>query len=70
MNSVCHVSDSDSLLVCSFEINDRDFWLVLLSREGSEWRETHRVQTAADHRVQTCYPLRFEFEIYCTCVAH
>ena len=48
--SVCHMSDSDSLLVCSREHwqNEWAYWLVLLSREGSEWRETHRVQTAAE----------------------
>ena len=49
VSSVCHLSDSDSLLVCSEEHwqNESANWLVLLSREGSEWRETHRVRTAA-----------------------
>ena len=41
--SVCHMSDSDTLLVCSFENNHR--WLVVLSRNDSEWREEQRVQT-------------------------
>ena len=46
--SVCHMSDSDTLLVCSGEYGpDGKFacWLVALSRNGSEWRETQRVQT-------------------------
>ena len=55
--SVCHMSDSDSLLVCSFE-NWQDelaYWLVLLSREGSyDWFETHRVQTAAAKGMLCC----------------
>ena len=46
--SVCHMSDSDTLLVCSGE-DDPDrkkaSWLVALSRNGSEWLETHRVET-------------------------
>ena len=46
--SVCHMSDSDTLLVCSYErgpdINLAS-WLVALSRNGSEWLEAHRVQT-------------------------
>ena len=48
MFSVCHMSDSDSLLVCTAEHwqNERAYWLVLLRRAGSEWRETHRVHTA------------------------
>ena len=36
------MSDSDTLLVCSYE--DKK-WLVALSRKGSEWREAQRVQT-------------------------
>ena len=46
--SVSHVSDSDTLLVCSYERRPdgkRAFWLVALSRNCSGWRETHRVQT-------------------------
>ena len=46
--SVCHMSDSDTLLVCSGEYGpDREWhnWLVALSRNGSEWREAQRVQT-------------------------
>ena len=46
--SVCHMSDSDTLLVCSDEYGpDMKFahWLVALSRNGSEWREAQRVQT-------------------------
>ena len=34
--SVCHMSDSDTLLVGSREYV---WWLVALSRNGSEWRE-------------------------------
>ena len=46
--SVCHISDSDTLLVCSSEGGpDGKYasWLVALSRNGSEWREAQRVQT-------------------------
>ena len=50
--SVCHMSDSDTLLVCSGEIGckeesnkDGGNWLVALSRNGSEWREAQRVHT-------------------------
>ena len=46
--SVCHMSDSDTLLVCSTEDGPdgkRARWLVALSRNGSEWREVQRVQT-------------------------
>ena len=46
--SVCHMSDSDTLLVFSGEKGpDRKYahWLVALSRNGSEWREAQRVQT-------------------------
>ena len=46
--SVCHMSDSDTLLVCSREYGpDVNYanWLVALSRNGSEWREANRVQT-------------------------
>ena len=42
------MSDSDTLLVCSGEKGpDQKYakWLVALSRNGSEWRETQRVQT-------------------------
>ena len=48
VNNVCHMSDSDTLLVCSFEggpDQKRDNWLVALSRNGSEWREAQRMQT-------------------------
>ena len=45
--SVCHMSDTDTLLVCSGECG-RDkkpaYWLVALIRNGSEWREAQRVQ--------------------------
>lgn len=41
--SVCHMNDSDTLLVCSS--GQRKLWLVLLSRNGSnEWREADRLQ--------------------------
>ena len=46
--SVCHMSDSDTLLVCSVERGPhrrKANWLVALSRNGSEWREAQRVQT-------------------------
>ena len=46
--SVCHMSDSDTLLVCSWEEGSDHksaYWLVALSRNGSEWREAQRVQT-------------------------
>ena len=45
--SVCHMSDSDTLLVCSGEEGpDQKIakWLVGLSRNGSEWSEVQRVQ--------------------------
>ena len=48
MWSVCHMSDSDTLLVCSYEHGSdgkNANWLVALSRNGSEWREAQRVQT-------------------------
>ena len=44
ISSVCHMSDSDTLLVCSGEYVGNK-WLVALSRNGSEWREAQRVQT-------------------------
>ena len=51
MYSVCHMSDSDTLLVCSGEEGpDGNWanWLVALSRNGSEWREAQRMQTGGD----------------------
>ena len=54
ISSVCHMSDSDTLLVCSGEEwPDREFayWLVALSRNGSEWRETQRVQTDGQGKI-------------------
>ena len=48
MWSVCHMSDSNTLLVCSWEVGPHwkiAYWLVALSRNGSEWREAQRVQT-------------------------
>ena len=42
IRSVCHMSDSDTLLMCLYE--DKK-WLVALSRNGSEWREAQRMQT-------------------------
>ena len=47
IRSVCHISDSDTLLVCWGEYGpDKEWanWLVALSRNGSEWREAHRVK--------------------------
>ena len=46
MWSVCHMSDSDTLLVCSCE--KWSYCLVALSRNGSEWREAQRVETDGD----------------------
>ena len=49
--SVCHMSDSDTLLVCSrVDRSDRKRanWLVALNRNCSEWREAQRVQTDGD----------------------
>ena len=48
--SVCHMRDSDTVLVCSRECgpdNTSANWLVALSRRGGggEWREAHRLQT-------------------------
>ena len=46
--SVSHMSDSDTLLVCSGEYGPDQklaYWLVALIRNGSEWREAQRVQT-------------------------
>ena len=54
INSVCHMSDSDTLLVCSGETKLNRYitnWLVALSRNGSEWREAHRVQTDGIGRI-------------------
>ena len=51
ITSVCHMSDSDTLLVCSGEYgHDQKYakFLVALSRNGSEWREAQRVQTDGD----------------------
>ena len=45
VSSVCHMSDSDTLLVGSGEYGPNGNWLVVLSRNGTEWREAHRVQT-------------------------
>ena len=49
--SVCHMSDSDTLIVCSEEKGpDQKYanWLVALSRNNSEWREGQRVQTEGE----------------------
>ena len=48
--SVCYLSDSDTLLMCLSEVSKQGQrqivnWLVALSRNGSTWREAHRVQT-------------------------
>ena len=44
--SVCHMRDTDTLLVCSGEVSktSSNQWLVALSRNGSDWSEAHRVQ--------------------------
>ena len=49
VKSVCHMSDSDTLLVCLSENNK--WWLVALSRNGSEWREAQRVVTVLEGRI-------------------
>ena len=45
MWNLCHMSDSDTLLLVCSSGRNRVHWLVALSRNGSEWRETQRVQT-------------------------
>lgn len=45
--SVCHMSDSDTLLVCSQTNTDQSQyqnWLVALSRSGNIWLEKHPMQ--------------------------
>lgn len=47
LSSVCHMTDSDTLLVCSSELgpnNVRAYWLVAVGRIKHEWREAHREQ--------------------------
>ena len=51
--SVCHTSDSDTLLVCSGERGV--YWLVALRRNDSEWREAQREQT--DGKREICCAL-------------
>ena len=49
--SVCHMSDSDTLLVCSYEKvpdQQRANWLVALIREDNEWREAKRMEIEGD----------------------
>ena len=44
---LCHKSESDRLLLCTFEKgpnNTYAAWLVALSRLGSEWREATRMK--------------------------
>ena len=46
--TACYMSNSDTLLICSGERGPDQkiaYWLVALSRNGSEWREVQRVQT-------------------------
>ena len=38
------MKDSDTLLVGEWHRTSKYYWLVALSRSGSEWRETHRLQ--------------------------
>ena len=48
IRSVCHMSDSDTLLVCTGQYDPERKnanWLLALRRNGSEWREAQRVQT-------------------------
>lgn len=49
MNSVCHMSCSDTLLVCSHE--NYNCWLVALSRSGGEWLEADRINTEKQGRM-------------------
>ena len=51
--SVCHTSDSDTLLVCSGERGS--CWLMALRRNDSEWREAQREQT--DGKGEICCAL-------------
>ena len=49
--SVCHMRDSDTMLVCSVKYRPGiafAYWLMALSRRGGggEWHEAHRLQTA------------------------
>ena len=48
--SVCHLKDSDTLLVCErlFSSERNTDWLVAVRRSGSEWRETHRLRLQTD----------------------
>ena len=46
--TVCYLSDSDTLLVCSNEKGPNKYaayWLVALSRSGNEWHEKERLET-------------------------
>ena len=57
--SVCHMKDSDTLLVGEWHRTSEesgDYWLVALSRSGSEWRETHRLQlhVTSNNRLHLC----------------
>ena len=55
VSSVCHMSDTDTLLVCSSEDGPdqrRANWLFVLRRNGSdEWREAQRVQTDGEGQI-------------------
>ena len=57
--SMCLMSELDTLIISS--VNQRKsgssftYWLVALSRSGSEWREAHRVQT--EHLAGICCAL-------------
>ena len=56
--SVCHMKDSDTLLVCEWHETNKDHWLVALRRSGSEWRETHRLQLQPDRMITYCRSAR------------
>ena len=54
ISSVCHMNDSDTLLVCSGEEGpdkNNANCLVALSRNDSEWHEAQRVQTKEIGRI-------------------
>ena len=48
--SVCHMSNWDTLLVCSGDSYYAN-WLVALSRNGREWHEAHRLQIEGAGRI-------------------
>lgn len=48
VTSVCYMSQSDTLLLCSYERGPESkagSWLVALKRSPAQWREEHRMKT-------------------------